>query len=104
MSSSRHLAVAVTAPAQKAYAHAADPRHLPQWAAGLARTIVEQVDGAWIARSPMGQVSVELTAPDDLGVLDHVVTLPDGERVLNAMRVIPDGQGCEVAPCASARR
>lgn len=96
MTSSRHLSVAIAAPAQVVYAYAADPAHLPTWAAGLARTSIEQVDGAWIAQSPMGQVRVDFTAPNDLGVLDHTVTLPDGEQVLNAMRVIPDGEGCEV--------
>jgi Polyketide cyclase / dehydrase and lipid transport len=96
MTRSRHLATPVAAPAAAVYAYAADPAHLPQWAAGLASSTVERDGGRWVAESPMGRVEIELTAPNDLGVLDHTVTLPGGERVLNPMRVIPDGDGCEV--------
>lgn len=96
MTSSRHISVSIAAPPLVVYAYAADPTHLPAWAAGLARTTIEQVDGHWIAQSPMGQVRVDFTAPNDLGVLDHTVTLPDGEQVLNALRVLPDGAGSEV--------
>ncbi|RJK96006.1 SRPBCC family protein [Vallicoccus soli] len=94
-SPSRHLSVVVAAPAHVAYAYAADPERLPEWAAGLAAG-VEQVDGAWYADSPMGRVRVDLAPANDLGVLDHVVTMPDGERVLNPVRVLPWGEGCEV--------
>lgn len=96
MTASRHLGVAIAAPAGAVYAYAADPSHLPTWAAGLAGTAVEQVDGGWYADSPMGRVRVDFVEPNDLGVLDHVVTLPGGERVLNPLRVLPDGDGCEV--------
>lgn len=96
MTPSRHIAVAIAAPAQVVYAYAADPTHLPAWAAGLARTTLEQDGEHWIAHSPMGRVRVDFTAPNELGVLDHVVTLPDGQQVLNPLRVIPDGEASEV--------
>ena len=96
MTPSRHISVSIAAPAAAAYAYAANPTNLPAWAAGLAQSTVEQVDGHWIAESPMGRVRVDFTSANDLGVLDHTVTLPSGDQVLNPLRVIPDGEGCEV--------
>jgi hypothetical protein len=78
------------------YDYAADPTNLPQWAAGLARTTVEQANGQWVADSPMGRATVEFVERNNLGVLDHVVTLPSGESVYNALRVIADGDASEV--------
>ncbi len=77
------------------YDVAVDPANLPRWAAGLASS-VEQVDGRWVAESPMGQVVVVFAPRNAFGVLDHEVTLPSGVTVLNPLRVIPDGDGCEV--------
>lgn len=96
MTPSRHVSVSIAASARAAYDYAADPAHLPEWAAGLARSTVEQVGGRWVAESPMGRVRVDFAPANDLGVLDHTVTLPSGEQVFNALRVIPDGEGCEV--------
>jgi hypothetical protein len=74
--------------------YARDPRNLPAWAAGLA-TGIEEVDGRWVAESPMGQVEVRFSS-DEPGVLDHDVVLPDGEVVHNPLRVVADGDGCRV--------
>jgi hypothetical protein len=92
---SRHISTMIHRPAAVVYDYASDPRHLPEWAAGLSGSI-EQIDGQWIAQSPMGRVVVALAARNDFGVLDHDVTLPSGETVTNPMRVLPDGSGCEV--------
>ncbi|MFC0626266.1 SRPBCC family protein [Kribbella deserti] len=95
MSTSRHVSVFIGRSAKDVYAYAADPAKLPEWAAGLSGSI-EQVDGVWIAESPMGKVVVKFAESNEYGVLDHEVTLPSGEVVYNPMRVIPDGTGCEV--------
>jgi hypothetical protein len=92
--SSEHLSVLIDHPADAVYAFVADPANLPRWAAGLGSS-VEQVDGRWVAQSPMGRIEVEFAPRNDYGVLDHHVTLPSGETVHNPMRVIPDGDGCE---------
>ena len=76
-------------PAATVYAFAADPAHLPLWAAGLSGSI-EQVDGEWLAQSPMGLVTVRFAPRNDDGVLDHTVVLPDGEAVHNRLRVRPE--------------
>lgn len=95
-SHSRHLSIVIERPTAAVYDYAANPANLPQWAAGLARTTVEQVDDQWIAESPMGRVTVTFAERNDFGVLDHVVTLPSGESVYNPVRVIPDGDASEV--------
>lgn len=78
---SRHISVWINRPAGEVYRYAADPVHLPDWAAGV----------------DLSGVSIEFTAANDLGVLDHIVTVPGHEPVYNPMRVIPDGPDrCEV--------
>ena len=95
-SESKHLSILIDRPSTAVYEYAAEPANLPQWAAGLASATVEQVDGQWVADSPMGRVTVAFAARNDFGVLDHVVTLPSGESVYNPLRVIPYGDASEV--------
>jgi hypothetical protein len=95
-SESRHISIAIDRPADVVYEYAADPANLPRWAAGLASSTLEQVNGQWVADSPMGRVVVTFVERNPFGVLDHTVTLPSGESVDNPLRVIPDGESCEV--------
>jgi hypothetical protein len=85
---SLHISETVKRGVDDVYRYASDPSRLPEWAAGLSGSI-EQVDGQWIAESPMGRVLVEFAPPKYFGVLDHVVVLPNGARVYNPMRGIP---------------
>lgn len=83
---SRHISVWVGVAPDIAYAFAADPDRLPEWAAGL-------------ADDELRTATVEFTPRNDLGVLDHVVTLPSGQVFYNPLRIIPVGGGesrCEV--------
>jgi hypothetical protein len=82
-----HLSQLIDRAPEEVYAYASDPRHLPEWAAGLSGSIAEE-GGTWVADSPMGRVVVEFAAENEYGVLDHVVVLPGGERVYNPMRVM----------------
>lgn len=95
-SESAHLSIVIDRPIWAVYEYAADPANLPQWAAGLASTTVEHMDGQWVADSPMGRVTVAFAERNNFGVLDHVVTLPSGDSVYNPLRVIPDGDVSEV--------
>lgn len=95
MSTSRHLSTYIDRPAGEVYAYASNPANAPAWAAGLAGSI-EQIDGEWVADSPMGRITVKFAESNEYGVLDHDVTLPSGEVVHNPMRVLPDESGCEV--------
>ena len=90
----REITVRVHRPAAEVHAFARDPRNLPRWAAGLAAGIAE-VDGRWLADSPMGTVEVRFVS-EEPGVLDHDVVLPSGEVARNPVRVRPEGAGCAV--------
>ena len=91
----RHVREWIDRPASAVYTFVADPGNLPQWAAGLSSGI-EQVDGEWIADSPMGRVGVRFATANQFGVLDHDVTLPSGQVFHNPMRVVADGDASEV--------
>jgi Polyketide cyclase / dehydrase and lipid transport len=93
---SAHVSITIDRPAEDVYGFASDPRNLAQWAAGLAKRVVESHDGAWVVESPMGRVTVDFAPPNPFGILDHRVTLPSGVTVDNPMRVIPNGDGCDV--------
>jgi hypothetical protein len=98
----RHLDVTITAPAGEVYDYVRNPENLPAWAAGLGGS-VRQVDGQWVAESPMGRVVVAFAPRNDFGVLDHDVTLPSGQTVRNPLRVIASESvaGSESATSAS---
>lgn len=92
---SRFISRSIQRPPEDVYRFVAEPRNLPQWAAGLAGNIT-LVGDEWRADSPMGPVSIRFTPPNPYGVLDHDVTVASGETFHNAMRVIPNGSGSEV--------
>jgi hypothetical protein len=96
---SRLLSTIIARHWREVYAYAADPRHLVDWAAGLANAQVEAAPDrpdTWIADSPMGRVEVVFAPENEFGVLDHVVRLPDGREVPNPLRVVPIDDGAEV--------
>ncbi|MGP4005817.1 SRPBCC family protein [Streptomyces sp. 4N124] len=94
-SESRHISTHIDRPAGEVYDYASNPSHWPEWAAGLGSSF-DEVDGRWVADSPMGRVAVDFAPRNEFGVLDHDVTLPSGETVYNPVRVIADVVGCEV--------
>lgn len=89
------ISTSINVSAKHAYDFASNPEHLPQWASGLSESIIN-MDGTWIAQSPMGRIEVKFAERNDYGVLDHEVTLPSGVKVFNPMRVVTNGTGCEV--------
>lgn len=92
---SRHIGLRIGLPLQQVYPYLSDPQNLPAWAPGLCDQ-VEQVDGEWVASSPMGRAVLKFAPPNDFGIVDHEVTLADGQHFYNPLRVIPDGPECEV--------
>ncbi len=93
--SSVHISETIDRPLTEVYAYAADPAHLPEWAAGLSGSI-ELINGEWVADSPLGRIVITMAPANDYGVLDHHVALPDGRVFYNPMRVLADDDGCEV--------
>ena len=92
---SKHVSVSINRPADEVYEFTSNPADWPRWAAGLSGTI-SNINGEWIAESPMGSVKVDFSPRNAFGILDHHVTLPSGEAVYNPMRVLPNDDGSEV--------
>lgn len=92
---SQHISVSINRPVDQVYQFASKPEHWPQWAAGLSGSI-QNVNGDWIAESPMGRVKVKFADQNQYGVLDHEVTLLSGTTVYNPLRVFPNNDGSEV--------
>lgn len=90
-----HISISIARPPAEVYAFAGNPRNLPRWAAGLARSEVRRDGDAWVADGPFGKVRIQFVGENELGVLDHDVTLESGETVHNPMRVVPNGEGSE---------
>ncbi|MCC6544720.1 MAG: SRPBCC family protein [Nitrospirae bacterium] len=92
---SQHISVSINRPADQIYEFVSKPENLPKWAAGLSGSI-KNVNGDWIAESPMGRVKVKFADKNTFGILDHDVTLPSGAKVCNPMRVFPNNDGSEI--------
>lgn len=95
MFKSVHISVSIDRPADTVYEFTSNPENLPKWAAGLGESI-KNVDGDWIAESPMGRIKVKFADKNKFGVLDHDVTLPSGVKFYNPMRVFPNNDGSEI--------
>ena len=91
----QHISAYIARPPGEVYEFARDPRNLPHWAAGLARTEVRKEHDEWVVDAPFGKVRVKFVQRNALGVLDHDVTLESGVTIRNPMRVIPNGDGSE---------
>lgn len=99
-----HLSIYIARPPDEVYAFASDPRNLPRWAAGLARSEVRRDGDAWVADAPFGRVRVRFAPRNPFGVMDHDVTPESGVTVHNPMRVIPHGEGSEFVFTLMRRR
>jgi pimeloyl-ACP methyl ester carboxylesterase len=92
----QHVGVYIARPPAEVYEFASDPRNLPRWAKGLARSEVRQDGDAWVADAPFGTVRVKFAERNAFGVMDHDVTLESGVTVHNPMRVVPRWEGSEL--------
>lgn len=95
MFESRILNATIACPPRKVYEFVSNPENLPQWAAGLCKS-VRKLDGGWIAETPQGPAKIRFAEKNALGVLDHYVTTAQGVEIYVPMRVVPNGSGSEV--------
>lgn len=91
----QNLSIYIARPPVEVYEFASDPRHLPLWAAGLARAQVTRSGDEWIVEAPFGKARIRFVKQNAFGVMDHDVTLESGITVHNPMRVVPHGEGSE---------
>ena len=83
---------------RRAYVLAADPKRLPDWASGLAKSALVPHGDHWIVRTPeSGDARMRFAPRNDFGVLDHWVA-PDGvPEVSLPLRVFGVGpDACEL--------
>jgi len=91
----QHVSVYIARPPAEVYEFASDPRNLPRWAAGLARSEVKSDGDEWIANAPFGKVRVRFAQRNSFGVVDHDVKLESGVTIHNPVRVVPNRDGSE---------
>ncbi|MFM9923984.1 SRPBCC family protein [Variovorax sp. H27-G14] len=74
---------------RRAYALAADPARLPDWASGLAKSALVRHGDHWTVRTPeSGDARMRFAPSNDFGVLDHWVTPEGVPEVYLPFRVI----------------
>jgi len=95
MFKSVHISISINRPPIEVYDFASNPENLPRWSAGLGGSI-KNVNGDWIAESPMGRIKVKFADKNKFGILDHEVTLLSGEKFYNPMRVFPNNDSSEL--------
>ena len=91
----QHISVYIARRPTEVYEFASDPRNLPRWAAGLARSEVRRDGEEWVVAAAFGRARVRFVERNSFGVMDHHVTLESGVTVHNPMRVVPNGEGSE---------
>jgi hypothetical protein len=91
----QHISIYIARRPAEVYEFASDPRNLPRWATGLARSEVRRDGDEWIADAPFGQVRVKFAQRNSFGVMDHDVTLESGVTIHNPRRVVPNVEGSE---------
>ncbi len=90
-----HVSIYIARRPTEVYGFTSDPRNLPRWAAGLARSEVRRDGDEWVVDAPFGKVRVRFAERNSCGVMDHDVKLESGVTVHNAVRVVPNGEGSE---------
>ncbi|MEK7072416.1 MAG: SRPBCC family protein [Patescibacteria group bacterium] len=91
----KNINISINCWASKVYEFASNPANLPRWATGLSGSI-NNINGEWIAESPMGRIKIKFADKNKFGILDHEVTLSSGEKIYNPMRVFPNNDGSEL--------
>jgi len=91
----QHVSIYIDRQPTDVYQFASDPRNLPRWAAGLARSEVRKEGDKWLVEAPFGSVRIWYAEQNSFGVMDHDVEMESGVVVHNPMRVVPNGNGSE---------
>lgn len=87
-------AASIDATPEKVFRFLADPKNLPRWAVGFAKSIRQQ-NGRWLVTTGTGDVGLRVVADQRTGVIDFWMSPTPGVEVLAASRVIPRGALCE---------
>lgn len=96
MPNSEQISININRSPTDVYAYASNPKNLPLWASGLARSEATQAGDWWTMQAPFGKVKVKFAPHNTHGILDHDVKLESGMTFNNPMRVVPHGNGSQV--------
>lgn len=81
---------------RRAYALAADPLRLADWASGLSKSTLAPIGDHWMIETPQGLSRLRFAPDNAFGVLDHWVTPEGMPEIYLPFRVIEAGAGaCE---------
>ena len=72
----------------------ADPKNLPRWAVGFAKSIRQEAD-RWYVMTNNGEVGIRVVADEESGMVDFFISPAPNVEALAASRVIPRGRGSE---------
>src|SRR5689334_18377144 len=78
----------------KVVAFLSDPRNLPRWAVGFAKSVREENGRFWVATGG-GDIGIRVETELRSGVVDFLMSPGSSEESLAASRVVPNGSGCE---------
>jgi hypothetical protein len=86
--------VTVEAPVEALFDFLSDPKNLPRWAIGFAKSI-RRDDDQWIVETSHGEMPIRIVTSPDLGIVDfHMAPAPGSEAVAFS-RVVANGNGAE---------
>ena len=71
-----------------------DPRNLPRWAVGFAKSVRED-GGRWFVETEGGEMGIRVTSDQRTGVVDFWISPAPDVEALAASRVIRRGSGSE---------
>ncbi|ONI66833.1 hypothetical protein BWI15_26945 [Kribbella sp. ALI-6-A] len=84
--------IAIDAPADAVFAFVADPRNLPRWAPGAAKSVQPSGDD-WLLDNGQAEVRITVRTSEEHGTVD--LLSPDDPRSGVFTRVLPNGTGSE---------
>jgi len=86
--------ISIQAPPDAVVDFLGDPRNLPRWAVGFAKSVKREGD-RWIVSTAGGEVPIHIVTDRRLGVVDFHMSLAPGKEAVAASRVVPRGAGAE---------
>lgn len=96
MNNALPISIDINRKPSEVYEYASNPKNLPLWASGLARSEAKQDGDWWTMQAPFGKVKVKFAPHNTNGILDHDVQLESGMTFNTPMRVVPHGNGSQV--------
>jgi carbon monoxide dehydrogenase subunit G len=84
--------IAIDAPTDAVFAFVADPRNLPHWAPGAAKSVQPSGDD-WLLDNGQAEVRITVRTSEQHGTVD--LLSPDDPRSGVFTRVLPNGTGSE---------